>query len=77
MLSTGVDIPSIDTVIMCTPLTKSLDLEQTIGRALRKHEDKKPVVIIDLYDLSFQERTSRWFKIRSDFYNQANFNFNS
>ena len=46
-VSEGVDIPSLDTIIFTTP---RVDIVQSVGRILRKHEGKKTPVAIDFID---------------------------
>lgn len=43
-LSEGTDVPELDTLFLATPRA---DIEQTVGRVLRVHKDKKPVIVID------------------------------
>ena len=43
-ISEGSDIPALDTLILATPRA---DVEQVVGRVLRRHKDKKPVLIVD------------------------------
>lgn len=43
----GVDIPSVNQVVMLRPTESSIVFVQQLGRGLRKHEDKEFVVIID------------------------------
>lgn len=46
----GLDLPSLDTVILTTP-TKALGrIQQRIGRVMRPHPDKKPPLVIDCVD---------------------------
>ena len=46
----GLDLPGLDTLILTTP-TKSMGrIQQRIGRIMRKHEDKKHPIVIDLVD---------------------------
>lgn len=43
----GTDIPSLDTIILATPRA---DIEQTVGRIQRPHEDKKTPFVVDIID---------------------------
>lgn len=43
----GVDIPSINQIVMLRPTESSIIFIQQLGRGLRKHKDKEYVVIID------------------------------
>ena len=46
----GLDLPSLDTVVLTTP-TKALSrIQQRIGRVMRPHPDKKPPLVIDVVD---------------------------
>ena len=47
MAKEGLDIPEIDTLYLVTPKS---DVEQSIGRILRYHEDKKDPVVVDIVD---------------------------
>lgn len=46
--SEGVDIPSLDTVVFSTP---RVDVVQTTGRILRKHDDKQKPLVVDFVDV--------------------------
>lgn len=50
LLSTGVDIPILDTLIIAGDLKSSVLTKQSIGRVLRLHETKKTPKIIDFVD---------------------------
>lgn len=45
--SEGLDIPDLNTEIMATPVS---DVEQTVGRILRKYHDKVNPLVVDLID---------------------------
>ena len=45
--SEGLDIPDLNTEILATPMT---NVEQAVGRILRKHHPEHPPLIIDLVD---------------------------
>jgi len=47
MAKEGLDIPEIDTLFLATPKT---DVEQSVGRILRYHEDKKEPLVVDIVD---------------------------
>ena len=48
MASEGMDIPALDTIILASPKT---DVEQAVGRILRKKQDRvKTPLIIDIVD---------------------------
>ena len=50
MIEEGFDCKSLDTLIMATP---KVDIEQSIGRILRKHKDERTIrpLVIDVYDI--------------------------
>jgi len=43
----ALDIPALDTLVMATPVG---DIEQVVGRILRKHPDKKTPLVLDVID---------------------------
>lgn len=43
----GLDVPELDTLILATPVS---DVEQAVGRILRKKDGKKKPLVIDLWD---------------------------
>ena len=45
-LSEGIDVPSLDGIIISEPRISKIDIIQVVGRALRKHEDKKKAIIV-------------------------------
>ena len=45
--SEGLDIPRLDTLVMASP---GINIEQTLGRILRKHPNKKKPVVLDVHD---------------------------
>lgn len=47
MAKEGLDIPEIDTLYLSSPKS---DIEQSVGRILRYHEDKKQPIVVDLVD---------------------------
>jgi len=47
MAKEGLDIPDIDTLFLATPKT---DVEQSVGRIVRSHPDKKPPMVVDVVD---------------------------
>jgi len=65
-LSTGVSINAITNVIFCQSFKKAQVIIQSIGRALRLHEDKKYAYVFDLIDVfnhdDFAKRTKSKFK---------------
>jgi predicted helicase len=40
-LSEGVDVPALDAVLFLNPRNSTVDVVQSVGRVMRKHEDKK------------------------------------
>lgn len=59
--SEGVDVPSLDTVVFATP---RVDVVQTTGRILRKHDDKQKPLVVDFVDVFslFQNQFSKRLK---------------
>ena len=57
MASEGLDIPSLDTMVLATP---KYDVEQSIGRILRKHDGKQSPFIIDIVDPFANYDGSAW-----------------
>jgi len=49
-LSTGLDIPSISTMMFCTSYKSSVTVLQSVGRAMRLYEGKDESVIVDIID---------------------------
>lgn len=47
MLSEGIDIPRVDSIVLLRPTRSPVLALQTIGRALRPFEDKKDALILD------------------------------
>lgn len=64
----GLDIPELDTLIFATPRT---DIEQAVGRIVRKHAGKKQPLIIDIVDWN-SEVIRRYFYVRRKFYRKLN-----
>lgn len=56
--SEGVDVPSLDTLVFATP---RVDIVQTTGRILRKHDDKQRPLVVDFVDVFslFQNQFSK------------------
>jgi superfamily II DNA or RNA helicase len=48
VLSEGVDVPSVDAVIMATPTRSQIKYAQAIGRGLRTFPDKEDCLVIDV-----------------------------
>jgi len=62
----GVDIPRLDTLIFATPRS---DIEQPVGRILRKCENKKQPLVVDIVDNACKEMKA-WSEKRKKFYNK-------
>ena len=45
--SEGLDIPRLDTLVMASP---GVNIEQTLGRILRRHPNKKKPMVLDVHD---------------------------
>lgn len=60
----GLDIPQLSCLILGTPRT---DIEQAVGRILRKKEGKLSPVVIDVVDIS-SFIMSKWHKVRLAYY---------
>ena len=48
VLGEGVDVPSVDTVLLLRPTQSATVLTQQIGRGLREHRNKSTLTVIDL-----------------------------
>lgn len=48
VLGEGVDVPSVDTVLLLRPTQSAAVLTQQIGRGLRQHQDKTMLTVVDL-----------------------------
>lgn len=51
----GLDEPSLDTLVLMTSTYSDIYIEQSVGRILRIHENKKQPLVIDFCDLSYNE----------------------
>ena len=64
ILTEGVDIPSIDCIVVARPTTSATLVQQIVGRGFRKAEGKKDCLLIDLaYERSSErshQRRSSW-----------------
>lgn len=69
LLSTGVDIPSLDTLIIAGDLKSDVLTEQSAGRILRLFEGKKDPLILDIADFG-NPILARQAKARQMFYNE-------
>ena len=64
MAAEGVDIPSLDTAFLATPMS---DVEQSVGRIMREYDDKKRPVITDFIDEGVRSFARLW-NTRKAFY---------
>ena len=60
-------VPRLDTLVMATPI---YDPEQSWGRILREHPEKKPPIIVDLRDDSIA-MYRRWGENRDTYYEKV------
>ena len=58
----GLDITSLDTLILATPVKDYAIVVQAIGRIARKAEDKKKPVVIDIVDKEIGKAEKMWKK---------------
>lgn len=76
-LSTGVSINAIFNVVFADSFKSEQIIIQSIGRALRLHEDKKTAIIFDLVDIFKEDDQSNilfnQFKEREKFYKKRNY----
>jgi superfamily II DNA or RNA helicase len=64
MAKEGLDAPEVDTLFLVTPKS---DVEQSVGRILRYHEDKKEPIVVDMVDMlqvcqQFAEKRVKQYK---------------
>ncbi len=52
----GLDVPRLDSVIFCSPVS---NIEQAVGRVVRTHDGKKQPIIIDIVDSGCPEMVDR------------------
>ena len=72
MLSTGVNIPALDTLIIAGDLKSDVLSKQAVGRILRIFEDKKDPKIIDIIDAGSGILNNQ-ARLRRKFYKENNF----
>lgn len=70
--SEGIDIPRLDTLVMASP---GINVEQTLGRILRKHESKKEPLVADVRD-PFSLFGGMGWK-RFNYYSSQNYSFST
>jgi superfamily II DNA or RNA helicase len=64
VLGEGVDVPSVDTVLLLRPTQSATVLTQQIGRGLRQYRDKTTLTVVDL--IGQQHRRFRFdYKLRA------------
>jgi len=73
LLSVGVDIPLLDTLIIAGDLKSDVLQEQSVGRVLRIFEGKKDPKIIDIWDTG-NPILKHQGKLRQKFYNKQGWN---
>lgn len=64
VLSTGVNLPNIDTIFIASPLKEYKTVVQTLGRGLRREKGKEKCVVVDFAD------DLRNYGVRNTMYNQ-------
>jgi len=62
----GLDIPRLDCIVFCTPVS---NIEQAVGRIVRVYDNKKVPVVIDIVDSGSDDMINR-AKYRRKFYEQ-------
>lgn len=65
----GIDIPRLDTLVMASP---GINVEQTIGRILRRHPHKQDPLVIDIKDPFSLFECMGWKRFR--YYRSQNYN---
>jgi superfamily II DNA or RNA helicase len=68
--SEGIDIPRLDTLVMASP---GINVEQTVGRILRKHPSKQVPLVVDIRD-PFSLFGGMGWK-RYNYYSSQNYSF--
>ena len=71
MAQEGLDIPTLDTLILATPKTS---ITQSVGRILRDAPDKKDPVVVDFVDAEIPVLNAYWWA-RKKTYNNLGYNF--
>jgi superfamily II DNA or RNA helicase len=71
MASEGMNIPTLNTVLLSTPKS---NIEQSVGRILRQRKEERSVqpLILDVVDTVFKECYGQWNK-RSKFYKECGY----
>jgi superfamily II DNA or RNA helicase len=68
----GIDIPRLDTLVMASP---GVNVEQTIGRILRRHPHKQSPLVIDVKDAFSVFESRSWKRFR--YYRSLNYTIRS
>jgi superfamily II DNA or RNA helicase len=50
LFSTGIDIPHLDTLLLCAPIKSEIKVRQSAGRLMRKSPGKDSATIVDFVD---------------------------
>jgi len=82
-VSTGIDIPSLQHVILGSPYKSRIKVLQSIGRGLRPHADKEKLTVYDVVDdmtrrtkrVARQNYTLKHFINRISIYNEEGFDY--
>lgn len=59
MAKEGIDIPDLNTVFLCKPVTSQIEFAQMIGRGARKYQEKDHFHIVDFFDNLDNQEISR------------------
>lgn len=77
--STGINVKNIHTIYLTESFKSEVIIRQSIGRGLRKHEDKKKLIIIDFVDDYCSGRFKNYLykhsEARQEIYREQNFPF--
>jgi superfamily II DNA or RNA helicase len=75
--STGINVKNIHTIYLTESFKSEVIIRQSIGRGLRKHADKKKLVIIDFVDDyctgKFKNYLYKHSEVRQAIYDDQNF----
>lgn len=75
-MSEGINIPRLNHIIMCSPYRAKIKVMQTLGRVLRKHENKEIAYLWDLVDIFHKKNKSfswKHYLIRKQYYSENEF----
>lgn len=73
MLQKGTDIPDLDTLVLADTIYSEIGLEQAIGRILRKHENKKELLVFDIRVDDFKDIFKKKEREKDKFFLSKNF----